>query len=395
MLDYVLLFFEAIFSLCSLVFLAIAIHTKKPKYDEGFFPPVSVISWGWRDGNIIARKIENFLSLNYPGKFEVIIIDNSSKDETYKVCRSYMRDGVLKCYRTEKEYDRKAFGLDEAIKKIAKYDIIAMTDPDGVCEKDWLTKMVQPFKDEKVGAVIGLTHCGNFYKNMFTKTRAVEDEWFYVISPLGRNFGNDVHLVCGANYAVRRRVLESVGYHGKKTLGEDFELTIKLYSNNWLVRVVDANVWQEEVENLGQYTRQRLRWQDTGVQSARIYAHDFLNIFKKRPLGLSLFLISFLIQILSFFYLIFMAFGILFSSFTTFLFGLIPFVITNIAIIYGLVKVERGYLIPYVPIFLFIDPFLTLSCFLILSVMKLLRKKVVWRTLFGGYYHSGSRIEMR
>jgi cellulose synthase/poly-beta-1,6-N-acetylglucosamine synthase-like glycosyltransferase len=257
--------------LISLIFLGISLNAKKPKYKKDFFPPVSVISWFWRDGNIVERKIKNFLSLKYPGKYEVIIIDNASKDETREICERYAKKGLIKYYRATKEHDRKAFALDEGIKKVARYDILAMTDPDGVCEKDWLTKIVQPFKDEKVGAVIGLTHCGNFHKNLFTKMRAVEDEWFYVISPLGRTFGKDVHLVCGANYAVRRDALKSVGYHGKKTLAEDFELTIELYSKNWKVKVADANVWQEEVENVKQYVRQRLRWQDSATEAFKFY----------------------------------------------------------------------------------------------------------------------------
>jgi cellulose synthase/poly-beta-1,6-N-acetylglucosamine synthase-like glycosyltransferase len=128
--------------------------------------PVSVISWFWKDGNIVERKIKNFLSLNYPGKFEIIIIDNASNDETFKICSKYSKMGKIKYMRVMKPYDRKAFALDEAIKKIAKYDILAMTDPDGVCEKKWLEKIVEPFKDKKVGAVIGLTHAGNFHKNL-------------------------------------------------------------------------------------------------------------------------------------------------------------------------------------------------------------------------------------
>lgn len=386
--------FFALFFLLSVVLLIIALFAKRPKQKKDFFPPVSVISWAWKDGNIIGRKIKNFLSLNYPGKFEVIIVDNASKDETQKVCRGFLKDGKLKCYRAPKQYDRKAFALDKAIRETAKYDIIAMTDPDGICNKNWLKTIVQPFKDEKVGAVIGLTHCGNFYKNFFTRLRAVEDEWFYVISPLGRSFGKDVHLVCGANYAVRRQALKSVGFHGKKTLAEDFELTIKLYSKGWKVKVTDANVWQEEVENLGQYFRQRLRWSDSSIKSTGLYKKDILKIFKKRPLGLFLFFVSYQVHYLSFFSMLIMLLGLI-SNLTVFLFGLIIFAFLNFAISIGLIKFNKKHIVPYVPLYLLTEALLIISIQVMLFVLRLVKKRITWRSLFNGYYHSGAKIVMK
>jgi cellulose synthase/poly-beta-1,6-N-acetylglucosamine synthase-like glycosyltransferase len=371
----------------SLIFIitAIRLKIKKEKYD--FFPPVSVISWTWKDGNIIERKIKNFLSQNYPGKFEVIIVDNASEDETREICERYAKKGLIKYYRTKKAYDRKAYGLDEAIKKVARYDILAMTDPDGVCEKNWLKKIVQPFKDKSVGAVIGLTHCGNFYVNLFTKLRAVEDEWFYAISPLGNKFSKSVHLVCGANYALRRKALKSVGYHGKKTLGEDFEVTIKLYNKGWNVRAVNANVWQEEVETLKEYIRQRLRWHDTAIVSHRYYFHQIMKILKKRPLGLLLFYFSFSIYIFAFIYLLLTLYNPLI--------GLLGFFFCNLAIVIGLVKLKRYFLIPYVPLYLVIEPFLVIYCLLLREYLLLRKRKIVWRSLYDHYYHRGRRIVMK
>ncbi|HDJ96767.1 MAG TPA: glycosyltransferase family 2 protein, partial [Candidatus Aenigmarchaeota archaeon] len=364
----------------SIIFLIIGARARVKRMKCDFFPPVSVVAWTWRGGNVIERKIKNFLSQDYPGKFEVIIVDNASKDETESVCRKYEKRGLIKYYRTKKEYGRKAYGLDEGIKKVAKYDIIAITDPDGVCEKNWLKKIVQPFKNEKVGAVIGLTHCGNFYSNLFTKLRAVEDEWNYVIVPLGTDFKKSVHLICGANYAVRRKALESVGYHGKKTLGEDLELTIKLYNKGWDVKVADANVWQEEVETVKEYFRQRLRWVDSGIRAQKYYFKQLLNLFKKRTLGLSLFYFSFSLYFFSFFYLLLA----LFSHFK--IAGLIGFLMCNLGVITGLIRLKRSFLIPYVPLYLLLEPFFTIYCFILRKWLLISGKKIVWKSLNEKYY---------
>jgi len=389
-----LLIFSCFVYLISLIFLIIGLKTKRPKHKKSFFPNVSVISWFWKDGNIVERKIKNFLSLNYPGKFEIIIVDNASKDETEKICKKYARKGVIKYYRIPKQYDRKAYGLDEAIKKVAKHDILAMTDPDGVCEKDWLIDIVQPFKNKKVGAVIGLTHCGNFYKNLFTRLRAVEDEWTYVIYQLGRTFKKSVHFICGANYAVRKKALKSVGYHGKKSLAEDLELSIQLYSKGWEIKVVDAEVWQEEVENIRQYIRQRLRWQNAVLETFKFYSKKIKKIFKKRSLGLFISLISYPIQILSLISLILMFLGLI-ISFNAFLISLASFLILNLTMITGLIRFKKNHLILYTPIFLVVDPFLMIYCFILLRYLKHRRKRIVWRSLHDGYYHSGLRLILK
>lgn len=389
-----LLIFSIIIFLFSLIFLFIGINARRLKYKKDYFPNVSVISWFWKDGNIIERKIKNFLSLKYPGKFEIIIVDNASQDETKKICEKYVKKGLIKYYRTKKEYDRKAYGLDEAIKKIAKYDVLAMTDPDGICDKNWLVKLVQPLKDKKVGATIGLTHCGNFNKNFFTKLRAVEDEWVYTICLLGRIFGKDVQFIYGANYAVKRKALKEVGFHGKKTLGEDIELSINLYNKGWRIKVVDADVWQEEVQSIREYIRQRLRWQDSAIGLFKFYSNKIYNVFKKNPFGLFSLLIFSSIQIFSFLSLIIILGGLVFS-FNAFLFGVASFFILNVAIIIGLFRFKRIHLVPYVPFFIIIDPFLVIYCQLVMRYLKFLKRKIVWRSLYNGYYHAGSKLILK
>lgn len=373
----------------SIIFLIIGVRVRIRKIKCEFFPPVSLIAWTWKGGNVIKRKIENFLSQDYPGKFEIIIVDNASKDETESICRKYERRGLIKYYRTKKEYGKKAYGLNESIEKIAKYDIIAITDPDGVCEKNWLKKIVQPFKDENVGAVIGLTHCGNFYVNFFTKLRAVEDEWNYNIVPLGTDFEKSIHLICGANHAVRRRALKSVGYYGKKTLGEDLELTVKLYDKGWDVKVVDANVWQEEVETVKEYFRQRLRWIDSGIEVSKYYFRQLLSLFKKRTLGLFLFYFSFSLHFFSLFY-------ILLALFTRFkIIGLIGFLICNLGPIVGLIRLKRTFLVPYVPFYLLLEPLFTICCIILRKWFLIKGKRIVWKSLNEKYYHKGRRIVMK
>jgi cellulose synthase/poly-beta-1,6-N-acetylglucosamine synthase-like glycosyltransferase len=301
---------------------------------------------------------------------------------------------LIKYYRTPVKYDRKSYGLDEAIKKIAKYNILAMTDPDGISKKDWLVNLVQPFKNKKVGAVIGLTHCGNFYKNLFTMIRAIEDEWLYVIYHLGRIFKKEVHFICGANYAVRKQALESVNYHGKKTLAEDLELSIQLYSKGWKIKVTEAEVWQEEVHSIRSYIRQRLRWHNATIKIFNVYKKEIKDILDKRPFAFIFAILSFPIQIYSLLSVIFMILSLVFSL-NIFIINLISFLIFNLVLISGLIRFKKSHLILHVPLFLLFDGIFMIYCFIRLHCLKFLKKRIVWRSLNEGFYHRGDELILK
>jgi cellulose synthase/poly-beta-1,6-N-acetylglucosamine synthase-like glycosyltransferase len=69
--------------LMSFYYLFLAWNSKKASRTIDFFPNVSAMAYAWQSGNVIKRKIENFLNQDYPkDKMEIIIYDNWSTDET-------------------------------------------------------------------------------------------------------------------------------------------------------------------------------------------------------------------------------------------------------------------------------------------------------------------------
>lgn len=382
-----------VFFIASLFYFITVWNVKNPEYKNDFFPRVSLMTYAWQSGNVIERKIQNFLNQNYPKElFEVIVYDNHSTYETRDICLQYEKRGLIKYYRPLKAYDRKAPVLDEVIEKVAKGEIIVLTDPDGLCEKDWVKKIVQPFKDPKVGAVTGVTHCGNYHKNIFTKLRAIEDEWWYhiyTLGKIGRIKISDFQPICGANYALRRKAWESVGRTHGTSLVEDYEMTFKLYDNEWKIAAAAAHVWQEEVETLGQYIRQRRRWYSPSTQ----------NIFRgKRKKEKILGAIPISMQVTTFLSLIY--FIIIFIYFilhggiigNTLIFAA-PFGLTYLSLLYGLWKVDKKRLIPYIGLFLTFDSVLQLAVFLDTKIR--IKKEHKWVKLVKGkYYHTGTEIRM-
>jgi len=376
----------------SVFYLVTVWNVKKPEFKYDCFPTVSLMAYAWQSGNVIERKINNFLQQDYPKeKFEVIIYDNDSTDETAEICLRYERQGLIKYYRSPKAYDRKAPVLDQAIAEVARGEIVALSDPDGVCERDWVKKIVQPFKDSKVGAVAGVTHCGNYYRDLFTKLRAIEDEWWYNISVLGKSGRlriSGFQPICGANYALRKAAWESVGRTHGNSLIEDYEITFRLYEKGWRMACADANIWQEEVEDIGGYIRQRRRWYQSPIRKVVMGKRRMDKVLGALPISMQA--TAFLSLI--YFILVCAYQNVLGVLAINSMVSATPFLLTFAALAFGLVKVGRTSLLLYVPLFLTFDNALQMAIFFE-TKLRFKEEKHWVQLATGEHYHVG--VEMR
>jgi cellulose synthase/poly-beta-1,6-N-acetylglucosamine synthase-like glycosyltransferase len=378
-----------IFLLAALLNLFYALIMKRPERpkEPKILPSVSVMTYAYIDdwaGNVIKRKIENFLGLNYPkNKYEIIVYDNGSTGKTQRILDEYAKKGLIKHYRSNKGYNRKGLVLDDVIRDVAKGDIIALTDPDGICERDWLMKHVcNLMSSKKIGASIGMIFCGNWYKNFFTRMRAIEDVWMIDVASLGRARISDVQFICGANYSFKRKAWKDVGGHGK-TLIEDAEVANKLQNKGWNISITDAALWQEEVEDLHDFVLQRLRWSSASLNF----------IFRRNKIAATfLSIIPWSIQIISLFSLFTFVFaGNLFLS----IFSLIPFLISTLALSIGLVRMKEKRLIPFILPYLTYDAAISFICFTLAKVLSVLKEEVRWVRLSKcRYYHNGTKIKV-
>ena len=387
----VLLYTVAVWSLL------IVLNFKKKRIEHSYLPRISLMAYAWQSGNIIERKILNFLEQDYPkDKMEIIIYDNNSTDETEEICRRYEREDLIKYFRPERHFEFKAPVLDKAIETVATGEFMVLTDPDGVCERDWAKKMVQPFTDSRVGAVVGAIHCGNYFKNLFTRFRAIEDEWMTNIIIFGRNGRTKLsrfNLVSGANYALRRSAWEDVGKSHGTSLVEDMEMTTRLYRKNWLIEAVDANVWQEEVEDPKEYLRQRRRWYQFNAGDLIGKTNGPEHFMALLPLTLQS------STFLSFLYVIYFLGTLMIGSGSNLaihwsrLLIAFPFIIGNIVMVLGLKKAGKTRLIPYILPYFILDGALQVYCFLDARLRCIFGKCSGWTMLAEGkYYHVGTPI---
>lgn len=267
----VYLLFSALF-VASTINLVTSIYFKKEeKHWEDYEPSVSVVIRSWNDGKVVERCINNLLSQDYPKeKYEIVIADDGSQDNTERICREYEKKGLIKYCRLPRHENFKAKVIDTAIKRHATGEIILESDIDAIHTLNWIKEMVKPFSDKKVGGVSGIVVCGNWYRpSWIIKLRAIEDFWQFCASLYGRYKLTKQGFLYGGSKAYLKGLWKEIGGHPTSTMIEDGELAAKIIEKGYKIAIVKTPTMQEEVETLKQYISERKRWTGGDLELAK------------------------------------------------------------------------------------------------------------------------------
>ncbi len=115
-------------------------------------PPVTLVVAAHNEEAVIARKIENSLTLDYPAdRLTIIVASDGSDDDTVAVARSVESGRVIVM---ELPRAGKNATLNAAVDR-ADGEILLFTDADTMLEPDALSMLVRCFSDPEVGGVGG------------------------------------------------------------------------------------------------------------------------------------------------------------------------------------------------------------------------------------------------
>lgn len=157
---------EVLFWLCSVLFfypyalypialILIGLTRTAPLYKSKNYPSVSIIISAYNEAEVIDRKLDNALTLNYPAdRYEIIVASDCSTDGTDAIVQMYASRGV-KLIRQEKRLGKTA-GLNRGV-EIANNEIVVFSDADALFDADALRNMTSYFGDPQVGLVSGST----------------------------------------------------------------------------------------------------------------------------------------------------------------------------------------------------------------------------------------------
>jgi glucosyl-dolichyl phosphate glucuronosyltransferase len=120
-------------------------------------PRVTVAVITYNRSRLLRETLSCMVRQNYPaGRWELIVVDNNSKDETKDVVSSFFSAGTPPrlVVETQQGLDH---GRNRAIDE-ARGEILVLADDDILIEPDWLSDMVAPFSSDdahKIGVVGG------------------------------------------------------------------------------------------------------------------------------------------------------------------------------------------------------------------------------------------------
>ena len=127
--------------------------TENALYTENEAPSLSVIIPAHNEAEVIAKKLQNTLSLYYPGELEIVVISDGSVDNTAEVVQTFCNDDRL-IFLNLTERKGKANALNMGLEK-AGGEIIVFSDASIILDEQALWEIVQPFADSSVGCVSG------------------------------------------------------------------------------------------------------------------------------------------------------------------------------------------------------------------------------------------------
>ncbi len=147
------------------------------------YPALSVLMYVRDQAQSIAQTIESIRRQEYPGPFELILIDDASTDRTAKIVQElgYRWIKVLRQSRNR----GKAAALNRAL-EAAQHDLIVTLDADAILFGDALWSMVERYvaAEPDVRAVSGCVLVRNSRDNWLT--RAQEWDYFHGLASMKR-----------------------------------------------------------------------------------------------------------------------------------------------------------------------------------------------------------------
>lgn len=303
------------------LFLLIFFSHKKKLYKKPSLkkvPSISIIIPAYNEENCIEKTIKNIKKLIYPKKLEIIVVDDGSTDNTYKVVKKIKGIKVL-----SKKHEGKAKALNFGL-KYAKGEIVACVDSDSYPEKYALLKTI-PLFEKDVAAVTTSIFVKNA-RNLIQRLQRIE----YLFIAWSRKILehlNSIYVTPGPMSLYRKKILLKVGGFDEKNLTEDIEIAWRLLKHKYKIKMsLNAKVYTNVPKTLKKWWHQRIRWNIGGLQTNSKYFNLFLN----KNFGnvgmflLPFFSISYILSILGLFLIFYIIFNWSYFLIGSYSFGFNP-----------------------------------------------------------------------
>ena len=208
------------------------IQKKINKKDEKL---VSIILLSYNSQKDLEECIPSLMNQTY-ANYEIILIDNASKDKTVEFVKINYPD--IKIIKNERNIGY-AEGNNIGV-RYAKGEYIVILNPDTITERDWLYQLIKPLKDYHASTSKILMHgqrdtintCGNhshFTGIDFCRGLYENISCFSKVE--------DVNSISGCSFAIRKDIFEKIG-----GFDPDFFLYLEDIDLSWRLRIAGYKI---------------------------------------------------------------------------------------------------------------------------------------------------------
>ncbi|MGF7041281.1 glycosyltransferase [Mucilaginibacter lappiensis] len=227
-------------------------------------PPVSIIVPAYNEEVNAVATIQSLLKTEYPS-FEIIFVDDGSKDKTFEVVTAAYAGNPLVKILT-KPNGGKASALNFGITH-AQNDFVVCIDADTQLKTDAIYHLMTYFTDDEIGAVAGTVKVGN-ETNIITRWQSIEYITAQNMDRRAFDLINSITVVPGAIGAFRKSAIFKAGGFTYDTLAEDCDLTMRILKQGYIIKnCAEAIAYTEAPETVNMLLKQRFRWSFGVIQS--------------------------------------------------------------------------------------------------------------------------------
>ncbi|MFA5934193.1 MAG: glycosyltransferase family 2 protein [Candidatus Paceibacterota bacterium] len=247
------------------------------------YPSVTIIVPCYNEETTVVKTVKSLLALEYPrNKLKIIVVDDGSKDNTWKVIQQFKKNTQIEIFR--KENGGKHTAVNFALERITT-DLVGGLDADSFVDSEALKRIITYFDNPETMAVAPsiMVHRP---KNILQKAQKAEYD-MAVFNKKMLAFMGGIHVTPGPFSIFRKKVFDDLGPYRKAHNTEDQEIALRMQAAGYKIEhCPDAYVYTMSPNTIPQLYRQRLRWIYGFIKNAFDYRR---LLFKKRYGNVALF----------------------------------------------------------------------------------------------------------
>lgn len=219
--------------------------------------------------HMVKQTLDALAALDYPN-FEVLVIDNNTKDEAvWKPLESYCAElgPRFRFFHLPNWPGYKAGALNFGLRETAPdAGIVGVIDSDYIVEPHWLRATIPYFEKPEIAFVQGPQDYRDASESLFKRMCYWEYAGFFHIGMVQRNERNAI-IQHGTMTLIRKQALAGTGGWAEWCICEDAELGLRLFENSYLsVYLPDSMGRGLMPDSFSGYKTQRFRWAYGAVQ---------------------------------------------------------------------------------------------------------------------------------